>query len=145
MARLSLRCAFCLAVALAACSDGKSLGPPDSYLLLAPAKAAGADPAGAPVMRTMDVAAVEAQPIVRLFAEGFASEMLRTVYMMKQFVREARPGGQPFPEAGRAMADEGLPFIIGLDRDPYDRGIALARWLRSPASRPEMPWIGLPT
>jgi hypothetical protein len=120
----------------AACGDEGTVGPPDSYALLAPIEAAAM-----PVVRS--VPEQDAQPVVKLFFQGFAAEMLRTAYMAKELVREGRPGGHPFPGAGAAVATEGLPVLIGVDRDPYGRGLALARTLRSPVARPDLVWLGL--
>src|SRR5438477_1762638 len=86
----------------AGCRGGGPLGVPDSYLLLAPEPGAAG---GLQLVRPMDVAAAEAMPLVSVLAEGFASEMLRTIYLAKQYVREARPGGRAFPQQGRALAD----------------------------------------
>jgi hypothetical protein len=131
---------LCAAVS---CGDGKSIGPADSYALFAPAKKAAATPSGLPVLRVLNIRDEDAQPLVTLFAEGFASEMVRTAYMVKQLVREGRPLGRPFPEAGRALAAEAIPVVVGLDRSPYGRGLALEPWLGAPIERPEMVWLGL--
>src|SRR5947207_16003187 len=126
------------AVALcASCGDEGRVGPPESYALFTPV-----DPGGTPP-QVRSLAETDAQPVVKLFFEGFAAEMLRTVYMAKQLVREGRPGGHPFPGATAAAATEGLPVLIGLDREPYGRGLALTRMLRAPIGRPDLVWLGL--
>jgi hypothetical protein len=122
----------------AGCGDAGRFGPPESYVLLAPV---GAGAAGPPTVKT--VAETDAQPVVKLFFEGFAAEMLRTVYMARELVREGRPAGRPFAGAGSPAATEGLPVVLGLDRDPYGRGLAVARTLRAPVPRPEVVWLGL--
>jgi hypothetical protein len=137
-----LRAALALAIlaTLTACEDG-GFRSPDSYLLLTPAKEAAE---GLPVVQALAATDPAAQAVDRLFAEGFASEMLRTLYLAKQFVRDGQPGGHPAPPEGRALAAQGLPVVIGLDRTPYGRGLATARWLRAPAAHPDMPFLGLP-
>jgi hypothetical protein len=125
-----------LALLAAACGDEGRFGPPESYVLLAPM--AGSTP---PVLRSLRED--EVQPVVKLFFEGFAAEMLRTVYMAKQLVREGRPAGRPFPGAAGGPASEGIPVVIGLERESYGRGLALHRTLRAPLSRPDVVWLGL--
>jgi hypothetical protein len=34
--------------------------------------------------------------------------------------------------------------VLGLDRPPYARGLAVERWLGKPVPRPELVWLGLP-
>jgi hypothetical protein len=122
------------------CGDEGRFGPPDSYALLAPV--ASATGASVPTVRPLPL--TEAQPMVKLFYEGFAAEMLRTVYMARQLVREGRLSGRAFPGAGGAPASEGLPVVIGLDREPFGRGLAVARSWRGPLPRPDAVWLGLP-
>jgi hypothetical protein len=119
----------------AGCGDAASLGPPDSYTLLAPDGAGG-------TVHTL--AEADAPAVVKLFYEGFGAEMLRTVYMAKQLVREGRPGGEAYPDADGPAVVEGLPVVVGLDRDPFGRGLSFSRWLRGPVGRPEAVWVGLP-
>jgi len=137
------RTARCLVlVALASCGDG-GLGHPDSYRVLAPAKEATSK-SGLPVVRTLGLDDPTTQTVTRLFEEGFASEMLRTVYLAKQLVRDGQPGGKPAPAQGRAIASEGLPVVVGLEKAPYGRGLAIERVLRGPVEHPDVPWLGLP-
>jgi hypothetical protein len=96
------------------------------------------------VVKTLGLDDPAAQTLTRLFEEGFASEMLRTVYLAKQLVREGQPGGKPAPAQGHAIASEGLPVVVGLEKDPYGRGLAVERVLRGPLDHPEVPWLGLP-
>jgi hypothetical protein len=99
------------------------------------------DKAGASVHA---LAEADAPAVVKLFYEGFGAEMLRTVYMAKQLVRDGHPGGDAYPGATSAAAVEGLPVVIGLDRDPFGRGLSFSRWLRPPIDRREVVWVGLP-
>jgi hypothetical protein len=137
------RTAPCLVLlALASCGDG-GLGPPDSYRVLVPAQAA-ASHAGLPVVKTLGLEDPTARTLTLLFEEGFASEMLRTVYLAKQLVRDGQPGGRPAPPEGKAIASEGLPVVVGLPQETYGRGLAVERVLRSPLDHPTVPWLGLP-
>lgn len=130
----------------AACrTDGLSaLGPPDSYVVLVPASGPDPGPQRVPVFRKLDATSAPAQPLTRLLVDGFASEMLRTVYLAKQFVREADLEGRRFPDAGRALAAHAFPIAIGLDRTPYGRGFALDRWWGPPLPHPTLVWLALP-
>jgi hypothetical protein len=124
-----------LAAMAGGCGDEGRFGPPESYVLLAPDDGSGVNP---PLVHRL--ADADAPVVVKLFFEGFAAEMLRTVYMARQLVRQ---GGALFPGGSGAAAVEGLPVVIGLDRDPYGRGLALHRALRSPLPRPDAVWLGL--
>jgi hypothetical protein len=66
------------------------------------------------------------------------------VYLAKQLVREGQPGGRPAPPEGLALASEGLPVVVGLEKEPYGRGLAVERLLRGPIDHPAVPWLGLP-
>src|SRR6185436_156797 len=91
-------------VALASCSGDGGLGPPESWKVLAPGKDAGKS--GLPVMKALGVDDPATQMLTGLFEAGFASEMMRTVYLAKQLVREGQAGGKPAPPQGRAIASE---------------------------------------
>ena len=133
------RGALCLTglVAFTACGGSVGVGPPDSYRVLAPVEGK-TSPSGLPVVQPVGLDDPAGKAMARLFEEGFASEMVRTVYLAKQLVREGQPGGKP------TAASQGLPIIVGLQRAPYGRGLALARWLRGPVDHPDVAWIGLP-
>jgi hypothetical protein len=88
------------------------------------------DPGGAPTVHPL--AEPDAPAVVKLFYQGFGAEMLRAVYMAKQLVHQG------------PVAAEGLPVVVGLDREPFGRGLAFSRWLRAPVQRPEAVWLGLP-
>jgi hypothetical protein len=138
------RSASCLLlVALASCGSDGELGPPDSYRLLVPAPQATSK-SGLPVVKTLALDDPTSQVLTRLFEEGFASEMLRTVYLAKQLVRDGQLGGRPATAEGRAIASEGLPLVVGLPREPYGRGLAMERVLRGPLDHPAVPWLGVP-
>jgi hypothetical protein len=123
---------------VASCGDEGRFGPPESYGFWRPVAAGQPELPEVHALPETDV-----QPLVKLFFEGFAAEMLRTVYMAKQLVREARPGGHPLPGAALAAAVEGLPVVVGIDKDPYGRGLSVDRTLRGPLARPDAIWLGL--
>src|SRR5688500_4266535 len=81
--------------ALGGCRDGDELlGPPDSFVLLERAK-----PVADLVVRRLDLSAPQAEPLARTLADGFGAEMVRTVYLAKQLVRDASLEGRRFPGA----------------------------------------------
>jgi hypothetical protein len=129
-------------VALASCGGDGGLGPPESYRLLVPVKDATSK-TGLPVVKVVGLDDPGAQPLRLLLEEGFASEMLRTVYLAKQLVRDGQAGGKPAPPEGLAIASAGLPVVLGVPREPYGRGLAVERALRAPLDLPEVPWLGL--
>ena len=145
MFRSCLRLAAGLAV-VAACgcrSDpDKPLGPADSYVLFSPV--AGKLEGSLPVMRRLDIKDQAVQPLPQLLESSFAFEMLRTAYLAKQFVREASADGQRFAAAAQRTAAEPTCLVLGLERQPYGRGLALPQTFGGVQSRPDLPWIGLP-
>jgi len=120
------------------------LGPPDSYLLFAASSPPAISPGGFPVVAAMDLHERTAAPVARLLEDGFAAEALRTVYLAKQLVREGSVAGRRTPEAGRALAADALYIVVGIDRVPVGRGLAVSRSLRAPQERPSAAWLGLP-
>lgn len=133
-----------LGLALSGCKQDPSqpLGPRDSFLLFAPAEPRAATASGLPVVRKLEITAAAAEPLRTLFATAFAGEVLRTVYLAQQFVRDANVDGRRFPEAGRAAANDALPIVLGEDREPYGRGLAIARSFGAPTERPQLTWLG---
>ncbi len=136
---------ICLAFAMLLCAVGchsrnKPLSPPDSYLLFVP----NGDAATSPLpVRKVDVNNPAVQPLPRLFEAGFASEMLRTVYLAGQFVRDAVIDGKTFSDLGRANGGLPICLVVGKDKMPYGRGLSIAGTFGTD-SRPSMPWIGFP-
>jgi hypothetical protein len=145
MFRSCLRLAAGLAV-VAACgcrSDpDKPLGPADSYVLFSPV--AGKLEGSLPVMRRLDIKDQAVQPLPQLLESSFAFEMLRTAYLAKQFVREASADGRRFTAAAQRTAAEPTCLVLGIERQPYGRGLALPQTFGGLQSRPHLPWIGLP-
>jgi len=146
MFRSCLRLAVGVAL-MAACgcrSDpDKPLGPADSYILFAPV--VGKLEGALPVVRRLDIKDQAVQPLPQLLESSFAFEMLRTAYLAKQLVREASADGQRFTAAAQRLGAEPTCLVLGLERQPYGRGLALPQTFGGVQSRPGLPWIGLPT
>jgi hypothetical protein len=140
---LRLVAAFALMAAVGCRTDpNKPLGPADSYILFSPV--AGNLEGSLPVMRRLDIKDQAVQPLPQLLESSFAFEMLRTAYLAKQFVREASADGQRFTAAAQRTAAEPTCLVLGLERQPYGRGLALPQTFGGVQSRPGLPWIGLP-
>jgi hypothetical protein len=122
--------------------DSKALAPPDSYLLFVP-RGEGVE-AGLPLpVKRADVKTQAVQPLPGLLESGFASEMLRTVYLAGQFLRDANIDGKSFSNLGRANASLPVCIVVGLDKMPYGRGLSVQSTFGSD-NRPTLPWIGVP-
>jgi len=123
------------------------LGLPDAYAIFAPlrnAEGAGAQKsaAGLPVVVPVAVDEEAVAPLHKLFAVGFVSEVLRTDYLVKQFVRDASVDGAAFTPAARALANEPTVFLLDENPAPLGRGLAVKdgwSW-RGPVDRPAIPW-----
>jgi len=145
MSRHSTRVAACLAVlAWAGCrtDPDKPLGPADAYMLFAPV--AGKVDGALPVVRRLDIRDEAVQPLPWLLESTFAFEMVRTVYLAKQFVREATVDGQHFSAAARWNAAEPTCLMLGIERSPYGIGLGLPKMFGGVQPHPGLPWIGLP-
>jgi hypothetical protein len=139
-----LAAGFALVAACGCRSDpDKPLGPADSYILFAPV--VGKLEGALPVVRRLDIKDQAVQPLPQLLESSFAFEMLRTAYLAKQFVREASADGQRFTAAAQRLGAEPTCLVLGLERQPYGRGLALPQTFGGVQSRPGLPWIGLPT
>jgi hypothetical protein len=96
-----------LAISTAAFAAGchsnrnRPIGPPDSYLLFVPS-AQSKGPGGPLQVEKADLKTPAVDPLPRLFETGFASEMLRTVYLAGQYLRDATVDGRRFPDLARA-------------------------------------------
>ncbi len=117
----------------------RPLGPADSYLLLAPT--GEKSPAGLPVVRPIEINDERVLPLVRLLEDGFATEVLRTLYLAKQLVREISVDGKRFSEAGRRAAAEPLCLLLGAET-ARERGLAVPRWFGGAIERPATIWLG---
>jgi hypothetical protein len=125
-------------------ADG-ALGPADSYLLFAPVAPGSQSPGGWPVVDRLDPDGPAAMVLNKLFADGFAAELLRTVHLAKQLVRFEGRGGGAYPQLLRQEAAEPLCLVVGPDgSEVRSRGLAVARWLRAPVDRPTTVWLGMP-
>jgi hypothetical protein len=122
--------------------DSKVIAPPDSYLLFLPTGAATQDGQSLPV-RKADLKNPAAQPLPGLLETGFASEMLRTVYLAGQFLRDAVIDGKSFSPEGRANGSLPVCIVVGVDKIPYARGLSIEATFGSD-TRPTLPWIGIP-
>lgn len=138
------------AVGLSGCKSktSKELAPPDSYVLLLPIETAGkgtVPSAGTLQVRRADVKTNEVQPLPRLFETGFASEMLRTVYLAGQYLRDATIDGQRFSEQGRAIASLPVCLVVGADQSSYARGLSVqGGFFGGGMELPGIPWLGIP-
>jgi hypothetical protein len=121
----------------------RPIAPPDSYLLLLPGQGA-ASPNGSRLAERADLKTEAVQPIPKLLETGFASEMLRTVYLAGQFLRDATVDGRTFPELARKNGSLPVCLVVGDDRMPYGRGLAVKAGFGGVTEWPEQPWLGLP-
>jgi hypothetical protein len=134
-----------LAVPLTGCNSrtDKAIAPPDSYVLFVPDEGK-AEQSGLQVRRA-DVKTEAVQPIPALLETGFASEMLRTVYLAGQYLRDATVDGRTFPEPARANGSLPVCLVVGADKLPYARGLTIkGGFLGGPTSWPGQPWLGIP-
>jgi hypothetical protein len=124
----------------------KHLGPPDSYLLFVPSESGTGQGAKAPLpVKKANLKTEGVLPIPKLLETGFASEMLRTVYLAGQFVREASVDGHAFPEPARKNASWPVCIVVGADQTPYARGLSIqGGFFGGGVELPELTWIGIP-
>jgi hypothetical protein len=139
-------------------STSEPIGLPDAYLLFVPAHDRAGHgrrgPTGLPVLEVLPLDDARAVPFHKLFAVGFAAELLRTDYLRKQFVREAHVVGRGFVPTALAAAAEPTIFVLADDapfvtssagRAPFaGRGVATVGFFGGAAERPNVPWIALP-
>lgn len=138
--------AACLAALASACKPtaDEALGPPSSFALFAPAHEQAAGPNTVTLTRIKGKEAAGAQVSAALI-DGFAAEMLRTVFSAQQYIANLKKPSAPAPKAV-AWATDAVPFVIGLDQAAGPQtGAALAgSWIGGPVLRPQTIWIGLP-
>jgi hypothetical protein len=137
---------ICVAFVAIACTLGcrggnKPLAPPDSYLLFVPTGGEGAQSSSPLPVRKVDVNSPVVQPLPKMFETGFASEMLRTVYLAGQFLRDAVIEGKKFSDVGRANGSLPVCLVVGTDKMPYGRGLSISGTFGAD-NRPAIPWIG---
>lgn len=124
-------------------SRNKPIAPPDSYLLFVPS--ADGKGAGGPLhVDKADVKTPAVAPLPGLFETGFASEMLRTVYLAGQYLRDAVVDGRRFPDLARANGSLPVCFVVGADASPYARGLSIKGGFGGSVDKPDLPWIGIP-
>jgi hypothetical protein len=95
------------------------------------------------VARRLDIKDEAVQPLPRLLEDGFASEMLRTVYLVKQLLRDTAVDGHRFPGAQRPAATDSTCLVLGSEQPSYGMGLAQEASFGQPVPRPMLPWIGL--
>ena len=136
-------------------NDATPLGLADAYTVVSPLRdSAGRrqiSPGGLPVVSPVAVDDAAIGPLNTLFLMGFVSEVLRTDYLVKQFLREASVDGAAFSPVARQLANE--PTVFLLDERASDRtvflspglGLALKRsWpFGGPTERPTLSWVGV--
>ena len=130
-------------------SSAEPIGLPDAYLLFVPAHDQAGHgrrgPTGLPVLEALPLDDARAVPFHKLFAVGFAAELLRTDYLRKQFVREAHIVGKGFTATALAAAAEPTTFLLADERAPFTgRGMATVGFFGGASERPNVPWIALP-
>jgi hypothetical protein len=89
-----------------------------------------------------------AVPYHKLFAVGFAAELLRTDYLRKQFVREAQIDGKAFSADARAAAAEPTVFVLA-GAPPFvppgaGHGLATLGFFGGAAEHADASWIAVP-
>ena len=169
----SFLCVIALAGAACRTSATEPLGLPDSYLVMVPSYDdvghLRRGPTGLPVLETLALEDSRGVPLHRLFAIGFGAELLRTDYLRKQFVRDAKlppaptaataqakaslPGGGGANAAALAAAAQPTLFVLGGDgfarTSPLGHdtgagsGLATRGFFGGAAEHPGVPWIAL--
>jgi hypothetical protein len=132
----------------AGCHKGaETLGLPDAYLMFAPVSDGAGhplrSPSGLPVLEPLPLDDGRAAPYHKMFAVGFAGEMLRTDYLVKQFVREIDWHGQRFAPATRAAAAQPTVFVLRKEDLGPGLGLAVKGLFGAPSDRADVSWIGL--
>ena len=127
----------------ASCHGNRNIAPPDSYLLFVPS---GESKGAAGLLRVTkaDLKTAAVDPLPRLFETGFASEMLRTVYLAGQYLRDASVDGRRFSDLARANGSLPVCLVVGAEATPFARGLSIQGGLGGSADRPDLPWIGIP-
>ena len=138
-----------------------TLGLPDAYLLFAPARDkdghAVRSPGGWPLLQPVALDDARAVPFHKLFGSGFGAEMLRTDYLLKQFIRETRaPDGQAhpspapsqadgrFPAPARASAAEPTVFVLDNQLPLLGAGVATSGFFGGAIEHAGVAWMALP-
>ncbi len=137
--------AILMAAATAGCHSDRnpSIGPSDSYLLFVPGD--GKYSPGTPMrVERADLETPAVRPIPSLLESGFASEMLRTVYLADQYIRDAVVDGRHFSDRARATASQPVCLVVGADVMPYARGLSIKGSFGGSTVLPTLPWVGIP-
>lgn len=135
--------AISTAVFATGCNRKKPLAPPDSYLLFVP-RADGKSAGGPLPVEKSDIKNLAVHPLPSMFETGFASEMLRTVYLAGQYLRDAVVDGRRFPDPARANGSLPVCIVVGDDAMPYARGLSIKGGFGGSVEQETLPWIGIP-
>jgi hypothetical protein len=134
----------------AGCRRDATLGPADSFLVRVPVASEAGGPrrsaANLPVVEALGPEDPRAEPVFKQLSVGFASEVLRTDYLAKQFVRDADVGGRRYPEPARIAAREPTVLLVGGPREvgsPAGQGLALKGMFGRTDDRPGILWLAL--
>lgn len=121
----------------------KPIASPDSYVLFVPSGDSSKTGGSLQVERaTLNTDAV--QPVPKLLETGFASEMLRTVYLAGWYLRDATIDGKRFQDLAQANGRLPVSLVVGVDKMPYARGLSIKGSWGSAIEKPTQPWIGIP-
>jgi hypothetical protein len=137
------------AAAAAGCRREDTLGPADSFLIQVPVTSETGGPrrtaANLPVVEPLGPDDPRAAPVFKQLAVGFASEVLRTDYLAKQFVRDADVGGRRYPDAARAAAREPTVLLVGGPREggAVEQGLSRKGMFGRTDDRPGILWLAL--
>jgi len=138
-----------------ACQKDETLGLADSYLVYEPVTEAGGaprtSPAGLPVLKPVPVDDARVGALHAALGAGFAGEVLRTDYLVKQFVREARVAGRGDEPAAVSEAREPTIFVLSGTRSEASEpasaepflgvGFATEGWFGRLKDHPAAVWL----
>jgi hypothetical protein len=98
---------------------------------------------GLPVVASVKGTEGTASQVTAALNEGFAAELLRTVYVTQQYIENARTPTRPSARA-LAWAKDATPFVLNA---PHALGFGVAlsgAWLGGPVPRPQTIFVGVP-
>jgi hypothetical protein len=139
--------AAALAAAIAGCKP-TTLGPPDSFLVLAPrepvAGQAQRSQAGLPVLEALPLDDTRVVALHKQLVAGFPGEVLRSDYLAKQLARDGSFDSHRFPDAARAAAVHPTALVLGsLGPAPLGTGIAVKSFWGGTTEWPDVGWVAL--
>ncbi len=96
-------------------------------------------------MRRLDLEDPRAGAVAKLLTDGFASEVMRSLYLVKQPLRNGDVNGRPFSAAARAVGTQATLLVADVASPaPAERGLAIPSWYGGHADWPALVWLGLP-